>query len=278
MAGEPARVKVATPSSTGVLLAALVVVGALAVALLVWVPGRSAPRTVGETAADGKAQGTAAVQPAIRGNGTIAGEVLFLGNPPTMHPLKLGADPVCAGGSRFDEQVIVSNGRLANVFVRLLGAPPEQPPSVPAIVDQRSCVFRPRVQGIIRGQSVEIRNGDPTLHNAHAYAGGWTLFNYAQPAGAPPVGRPLTDRSGVLKLKCDVHPWMTAFIHVVDNSYFAVTGADGSFSIRGLAEGSYELEAWHERFGVKRAKVDLREGETAQTAHLTFSYSPDDRG
>ncbi len=267
--------KVATPSSTGVLLAALVVAGALAVALLVWAPGRSAPRMVGEPAADGEAQGTAVVPPTIRGYGTIAGEVLYVGNPPPMQPLKLGADPVCAGGSRFDEQVIVSNGRLANVFVRLLGAPPEQPPSVPAVVDQQSCVFRPRVQGIIRGQAIEIRNSDPTLHNAHAYAGGWTLFNYAQPAGAPPVGRPLTDGSRVIKLKCDVHPWMTAFVHVVDNSYFAVTGADGSFSIRGLAARSYELEAWHERFGVKRAKVDLREGETA---HLTLSYSPDDRG
>jgi len=268
-------VKVATPRSTGVLLAALAIAGALAVALLVWAPGRSASRTVGETVAHGEAPGTPPVLPAVRGNGAIAGEVLFVGNPPTMQPLKLGADKVCAGGSHFDEQVIVSNGRLANVFVRLLGAPPEPPPSAPAVVDQRSCVFRPRVQGIIRGQSIEIRNGDPTLHNAHGYAGGSTLFNYAQPAGALPVGRPLTVRSEVIKLKCDVHPWMTAYVYVVDNSYFAVTGADGSFSIRGLAAGSYELEAWHERFGVKRARIDLREGETA---HLTFSYSPDDRG
>ncbi len=267
--------KFQSPSSTRVVLAALVIVGALALALLIWAPGRSAPVAVGEHPADGEAGGKAVIPPPVRGNGTITGEALFVGNPPPMQPLKLGADPVCAGGPRLDEQVIVSNGRLANVLVRLLGAPPEQPPSVAAVIDQRSCVFRPRVQGIVRGQSIEIRNGDPTLHNAHAYAGRSTLFNYAQPAGAPPVERPLTDRSQVVKLKCDVHPWMTAFVHVEDNSYFAVTGMDGSFSIRGLAARSYELEAWHERFGVKRAKVDLREGETA---HLTFSYSPDDRG
>ena len=267
--------RVATPSSTRVVLAALVIVGALAVALFVWAPGRSAPVAVGEPSAAGEAQGKAVIAPPVHGTGTITGEALLVGNPPPMQPLKLGADPVCAGGSRFDEQVIVSNGRLANVLVRLLGAPPEQPPNVVAVIDQRSCVFRPRVQGIVRGQSIEIRNGDPTLHNAHAYTGGSTLFNYAQPAGASPVERPLTDRSQVIKLKCDVHPWMTAFIHVEDNSHFAVTGADGSFSIPGLAAGSYELEAWHERFGVKRARVELREGEAA---HLTFSYSPDDRG
>jgi len=253
-----------------VVLAALVIVGAAALALVLWAPGRSAPVAVREPPADSKAQGKA-----VRGNGTVAGEVLFAGNPPAMQPLKLGADPVCGKGSRLDEQVIVSDGRLANVLVRLLGAAPELPPSAPVVVDQLSCVFRPRVQGIVRGQSIEIRNGDPTLHNAHAYAGGSTLFNYAQPAGARPVERALTDRSQVIKLKCDVHPWMTAFVLVQDNSYFAVTGADGSFSIRGLAAGSYELEAWHERFGVKRARVDLGEG---QTAHLTFSYSPDDRG
>jgi hypothetical protein len=255
-------------------LAALVLVGALVLALLVWAPGRSTPLAVSEPAAATESQGKAVIAAAVHSTAAITGEALFVGNPPPMQPLKLGADPVCASGSRVDEQVIVSNGRLANVLVRLLGAPPEQPPNVVAVIDQRSCVFRPRVQGIVRGQSIEIRNGDPTLHNAHAYAGGSTLFNYAQPAGAPPVERPVTDRF-VIKLKCDVHPWMTAFVHVEDNSHFAVTGADGRFSIPALAAGSHELEAWHERFGVKRARVELREGETA---HLTFSYSPDDRG
>lgn len=210
-----------------------------------------------------------------RGSGSISGEVILRGSPPEMRPLKLGADPVCAAGSRSDEQVAVSDGKLANVLVRVVDAPAEPPPSVPAMIDQRRCVFWPRILAVVRGQSLEIRNADPTLHNVHAYAGGSTLFNYAQPAGAPAVQRARTDRLGIIKLKCDVHPWMAAFVHVEESSHFAVTGTDGAFSIPGLAARSYEVEAWHERFGTKRAKIDVAEG---QAAHLTFSYSTDDRG
>jgi hypothetical protein len=211
----------------------------------------------------------------VRGNSTISGEVLLIGAPPMMQPIKLGADPICARGSSRDEQVIAADGKLQNVFVRLTDAPAQPAPSEPVVVDQISCVFRPRVQGAVRGQSMQIRNGDPTLHNVHAYAGASTLFNYAQPARVQPIERGFPDGAQVIKLKCDVHPWMTAYVLVNDNPYFAVTGPDGSFSIPAVPAGSYRIEAWHERFGVKAAKVKLGEGETARVA---FSYSPEDRG
>src|SRR5262249_40262542 len=142
------EVRVATPSSTRVVLAALVIVGALTVALFVWAPGRSAPVAVGEPAAAGEAPGKVVIAATVDGTGAITGEALLVGNPPPMQPLKLGADPVCAGGSRVDEQVIVSNGRLANVLVRLLGAPAEQPPNVVAGVDQRSGGVLPPGPGV----------------------------------------------------------------------------------------------------------------------------------
>ena len=263
-------------NSVRVLAVALCAVGTATIALFLW--ARS-PATVERDAApraamDGGARAAAMPAP-VRGNGTILGEVVLAGAPPQMQPLKLGADPICAGASSRDEQVIATDGKLENVFVRITDAPAEPPRSEPVVIDQVSCVFRPRVQGAIRGQMMQIRNGDQTLHNVHGYAGTSTLFNYAQPATAPPVERGFPEGARVIKLKCDVHPWMTAYVLVTDNSYFAVSGRDGSFSIRGIPAGSYHLEAWHERFGLKTAKVTLSEGETARVA---FSYAPGDRG
>jgi hypothetical protein len=209
------------------------------------------------------------------GNSAISGEVLLRGPAPAMQPFKLGADPICARGSMRDEQVLVADGKLANAVVRLADAPPEPPPPERVVIDQVSCVFRPRVQGAVRGQLLEIRNGDSTLHNAHGYAGTSTLFNYAQPAGAKPAMKLLSEGGRALKLKCDVHPWMTAYIFVCDNRHFAVTGADGNFSLKGIPAGTYRVEAWHERFGTLASTVTVPEG---QTAHVTLSYSPNNRG
>ena len=263
-------------NSLRVLAVALCAVGTVAIALFLWerrpatAERNSSPRSTTDRGA------RAGAMPApVRGSGTILGEVVLVGAPPQMQPLKLGADPICAGASSRDQQVIATDGKLENVFVRIADAPAEPPPSEPVVIDQVSCVFRPRIQGAVRGQTMQIRNGDRTLHNVHGYAGSSTLFNYAQPATAPPVERGFPEGARVIKLTCDVHPWMTAYVLVTDNSYFAVSGRDGSFSIRGIPAGSYHLEAWHERFGVKTAKLTLSEGETARVA---FTYAPGDRG
>ncbi len=263
-------------SSVRVLAVALSAVGAVGIALFLWAPrpASTVREVVPRAPTDGGTQ-SGAMSAAVRGDGTILGEVLLTGAPPSMQPLKLGADPICAGASSRDEQVIATDGKLENVFVRLTDGPRQPPPSEPVVIDQVSCVFRPRIQGAIRGQTMQIRNGDRTLHNVHGYSGTSTLFNYAQPATSHPVERGFPDGARLIKLKCDVHPWMTAYILVTDNDYFAVSGRDGSFSIQGIPAGSYHLEAWHERFGVKTAKVTLGKGETARVA---FSYSPEDRG
>ena len=256
-----------------VLAVALCLLGALAIALFFWAPGKK--RATGERLADAPAGAGTSPTPAVRGNATISGEVQLVGIPPAMQPLKVGADPICASDSSRDEQVIANGGKLGNVFVRIADAPPEPPPGAPVVVDQIHCIFRPRVQGAVRGQVIEIRNGDRTLHNTHGYAGGSTLFNYAQPASSQPLERHLPNSAGVVKLKCDVHPWMTAFVLVTDNAYYAVTGTDGRFSIPGVAPGTYRVEAWHERFGVKSQKVGVGADGTVR---VDFSYSPEDRG
>ncbi|HYR56875.1 MAG TPA: carboxypeptidase regulatory-like domain-containing protein [Myxococcaceae bacterium] len=260
-----------------VLAVAVCLLGALAIALFFWAPGKK-PATREALRVTPAGSGTSVASPlapAIRGNGTISGEVQLVGTPPTMQPLKVGADPICASDSSHDEQVIATEGRLSNVFVRIADAPPEPPPSTPVVVDQAHCIFRPRLQGAVRGQVIQIRNGDRTLHNTHGYAGGSTLFNYAQPASSQALERQLPGNSGVVKLKCDVHPWMTAFVFVTDNPYYAVTGADGRFAIHGVPAGTYRVEAWHERFGVKARKVSVGEDGTVRA---DFSYSTEDRG
>jgi plastocyanin len=234
---------------------------------------RSVDRAV--TASKDSARGKAPALPIIApGRGAITGEVVLSGSPPTMQPLKRGVDPTCAKGAPTDEQVLVRNGKLLNVVVRVLGTPSKPAPSSTVVLDQEGCTFKPRVQGAVAGQVVEIRNSDGILHNVHGYADGKTIFNYAEPAqGAPRLftaGAP-----GAIKLKCDVHPWMTAFIVVSPSSYYAVTGSDGAFSISGVADGTYQVEAWHERFGTKTASVTVRDGGAPNEL---FSYSTEDRG
>jgi hypothetical protein len=134
--------------------------------------------------------------------------------------------------------------------------------------------------GALAGQEVEITNGDPTLHNPHAYRGLESWFNVAQPKGADPTVRQF-DAVGVVKLTSDVYPWMRSFIVVTDHPYFAVSEADGTFQIAKVPAGKYTLEAWHSVYGVKKGTVTVIDG---QTADLSFSYDgtepepPENRG
>ena len=202
----------------------------------------------------------AAATPGPTGSGTIAGTVKLTGTPPEMQLTKRQADPFCARTPMKEEDVIVGpGGGLKNVIVRVtkgLTGRYDAPPT-PAVVDQSACMYRPRVQGIQLGQPLQIKNSDMTLHNVHGYKGASTLFNQAEIPGLPPMTKQLTDADQIVKLKCDVHPWMTGFVLVSSHPFFAVTGDDGSFKITGVPPGSYTVEAWHERYGAKTAQVTV---------------------
>ncbi len=201
----------------------------------------------------------------------LSGEVDFTGAPPTPARLHREADPVCAKKEGFDESVLVKNGKLANVWVHVVsGAPDSQAPAgAPAVtVDQSDCTYHPRVQAAQVGQKLVAKNSDATLHNVHAYQGSTTVFNKGMAnASAKPIEQPL-DKDGVVKLKCDVHSWMRGYVGVNKNPYQAVTGDDGAFKIE-LPPGTYTVEAWHEKLGVKSAQVVVAAGKPAQ---LTFKY------
>ncbi|HEX4804191.1 MAG TPA: carboxypeptidase regulatory-like domain-containing protein [Myxococcaceae bacterium] len=204
--------------------------------------------------------------------GSIEGTVAFSGTPPKPQKLNRKSDPVCAKKDFNDESVLLSsNGKaLQNVLVRVKDAPPSaKMPTEDVMIDQKDCMYRPRVQGAVVGQKIKVRNNDPTLHNVHSYEGTKTLFNQAQPPGSAPIEKPLPKSDDLVKVKCDVHPWMAAFVVLNKSSYFAVTKEDGSFQIKDVPAGTYTIEAWHEKYGTQDQEVTLAASGT-QTLDFTF--------
>jgi plastocyanin len=203
--------------------------------------------------------------------GEIKGKVTVTGKIPVMEDLKRNSDAFCAKKQMKDESVVAGKkGELANVLVHLNGLPATPPPKEKAALSQDDCMYRPRVQGMVTGQPLEIRNGDPVLHNVHTYEGARTLFNIAQVPGTPNVEKTFTQNGTMLKFKCDVHQWMTAYIWVQNNRYFAVTGDDGTFELKDIPVGTWEITAWHERFGTKTAKVVV---EKDKPADVKFEFA-----
>jgi hypothetical protein len=142
------------------------------------------------------------------------------------------------------------------------------------VLDQQACMYRPRVVGLLAGQKLVARNSDGTFHNVHGTLNGKLLWNKPQAAQAPELSLDPGARPGdVVEVVCDVHPWMRAYAVVHDHPYFAVTGDDGAFEIRGLPPGTYTLEAWHPKLGERSLTVKIGTGPKANvTARL--SYKP----
>lgn len=196
--------------------------------------------------------------------GTIAGTVAFKGPAPEKKKLDMTTDPFCAPKEAYNEEVLVSKDgkRLQNVAVRVLAdALAVKPPDTPVKVDQVNCAFRPRVQVAIDGQKVVVGNDDMTLHNVHAY-GVKPTFNRAQPPRAKALQTVFKHDAGLVKLRCDVHPWMIANILYSKTPYFAVTDEDGRFEIGNVPPGTYQVEAWHEKYGTRTVEVKVEEGGT----------------
>jgi plastocyanin len=205
----------------------------------------------------------ALVAPAAAAPGAIQGRVRYLGKPPA-RSLDRAADPTCTPAKVPAEDVVVADGGLQDVHVRLvLGKPGKaRPPKAKVVVRQVGCAYRPRVVGAIAGQTLVVENGDPTMHNVHAYAAEETAFNRSQPKGAKPIEHALA-APGLFTLKCDVHPWMRAFVAITDHPWFAVTGADGGYAIAGVPPGTYTLEAYHPTLGTKAKPVVVLAGGKA---------------
>ena len=207
--------------------------------------------------------------------GTIAGHIAVKGKVPGNAVIRMGVDPGCAqlnAGKRPVQEIVSASadGSLANVFVTLQGSFPAIPvPAEPVTIDQRGCVYVPRVVGAQVGQTVQVRNSDELLHNVHSSSARGNAFNFSQPTAGIVRELRLQDPEIMMRVACDVHRWMTAFVGVVSHPYFATSGAAGTFSIANVPPGSYTIQAWHELFGVTTQTVRVTEGATAT---VQFNY------
>jgi len=206
---------------------------------------------------------------------TIEGSVEFTGKPPTMGKLHREADPYCAKKPMNDPSVTVKSGKLENVWVHVTkGAKESAPPSSTVSMDQKDCMYTPRMTTAVVGQKILAKNGDPVLHNVHTYLGATTLFNKGMPNEKAAPIEYVAKEEGMMKWKCDVHPWMRGYIGVSKNALQAVAG-DGTFKIENVPPGKYTIEAWHEKYGAKTQEVTV---ETGKPAKVTFKYDGTEKG
>jgi len=216
----------------------------------------------------GGSDGGSAAAAAPLGTGSITGVVNFAGTAPANAAIDMAEEMECAAkysDGPVDPVVVVNGGKLGNVFVRVTGGLPAGPypmPSGAAQIDQDGCLYTPRVVGVMVGQDLEISNSDPLLHNIKSAPTENRPFNISQPR-VMSTSRTFATPEVMVPLQCDVHGWMKAFVGVTEHPYFAVSGADGSFTISGLPDGTYTIEAWHETLGTRTAEVTVSGGAAA---------------
>ncbi|HVZ41517.1 MAG TPA: carboxypeptidase regulatory-like domain-containing protein [Candidatus Kapabacteria bacterium] len=200
---------------------------------------------------------------------TITGTVTFQGTPPAPKSVRMEADPHCNATPENEtpevtQEVVVNNGRLANVFVYLSdGVKGRYAPTADSVVlDQRGCRYHPHVLGVMVGQRMVVRNSDATLHNIHAAAKINKEFNIAQTQQGQLTDQVFKHAEVMIPVACDVHGWMRSFIGVLSHPFFAVTATDGSFTLKGVPPGTYTLTAWHEKYGTLQQKIEVKERES----------------
>ncbi len=208
--------------------------------------------------------------------GVLKGTIRFQGRKPARKAIDKSGDPACVEahhGKAYDESLVVNaNGTLANVFIyvkRGLEGKKFEVPAAPVTIDQRGCWFRPRIIGIQTGQILQVTNSDPVTHNIHPLAQINREWNHSQGQGDEPLARKFLKPEVMIRVKCNIHSWMRAYIGVLDHSYYAVTGADGGYEIKNLPPGDYVLEAWHETLGTQEQNITVAPSGQVE-ANFTF--------
>ncbi len=216
----------------------------------------------------------------VAGDATLTGKVVLKGEAPDNLKVDMKAHPDCEKqheGAVFDTKWSVGEGNAVQwVFVYVVkgeGVVGKKwaKPTTPVTLDQKGCMYEPRVFGVFVGQTIQVKNSDPVMHNIHAQPGRSPEFNDSQTPGAAPLMKTI-DRSEVLvPIKCDVHSWMHSYAGVVNHPYFAVTDAKGAYSIGKLPAGKYTIRAVHESGKKVEKEVEVKAGETAT---LDFEIEP----
>ena len=212
------------------------------------------------------------------GNSSVTGTITFSGEAPALPALSMDAEPECAAkhsGPVPAEMLVLGDGNtMGNIIVWVSSGLPDggnwPVPTAPVVLDQVGCVYVPHAMGIMVGQQYRILNSDGMLHNIHTLPEVNAPFNRAMPATLTEVTTTFDMPEAVFQVKCDVHPWMSAYIGVFSHPFFSTTGADGTFTISGLEPGTYEISAWHERLGTQTASITVGDGEST-SQDFTFA-------
>ena len=196
---------------------------------------------------------------------SVTGTATFAGKVPNLRPLAMAAEPVCAkmhSGPVPNEMLVLGSGStMGNIMVWVSKGLPAgktwPTPKTPVVLDQKGCIYVPHVMGIMIGQTYRILNSDGILHNVHTLPKINRAFNRAMPATLKVATTTFDKPEAIFHTKCDVHPWMSAYVGVFAHPFFSVTSTDGKYTISGLDPGTYEITAWHEKLGTQTASVTV---------------------
>jgi plastocyanin len=210
---------------------------------------------------------------------SITGTVTFDGKVPALRPLAMEAEPACAkmhaGKPVPNEMLVLGSGNtMGNIMVWVSKGLPAgktwPAPKTPVVIDQKGCQYSPHVMGIMVGQPYRILNSDGILHNIHTLPTINPSFNRGMPATVKEATTTFPKPEAMFHIKCDVHPWMSAYMGVYTHPFFSVTGTDGKYTISGLDPGTYEITAWHEKLGTQTASITVGANDT-KTQNLKFA-------
>jgi plastocyanin len=204
---------------------------------------------------------------------TIEGKVTYTGTPPKMKPIDMSKEPTCAkmyNPPQLTQNVVTGPGNaLEYVVVYISAGDASSSTSSEAVrLDQKGCMYAPHVLPMQAGQVMQIYTDDPFTHNIHPLPKVNPEWNKAQPAGSRPIFT-AWDKPEFIEVKCNIHSWMHGYFAVLKTSHYAVTDNKGSFSLKGLAPGTYTVTAWQEQYGTQSQEVTISETETKS---INFVY------
>ncbi len=223
------------------------------------------------------------VKPASLSTGSasasVRGVVKLEGTVPKGKSISMAADPSCAklhSAPMLSQDVVAdAKGGLQNVIIFVADGLADRaydPPSEPAVIEQKGCMYQPHVIAMHANQKLEVINRDPTTHNIHPIPANNREWNKAELPGAK-VEDTFAREEIAIPVKCNVHPWMKSYIAVFKHPYFVMTGKDGSFDLNNLPPGTYTLKAWHEKLGTAAQQITIGASET-KTVEFVFKLKP----
>jgi plastocyanin len=208
--------------------------------------------------------------------GSVTGSVTLDGKAPAAKPINMSAEPYCQKAHTTPvvppEVVTGDKGQLANVVIFVkdgLGDYVFQTPATPVTLNQQGCMYDPHVITLMTGQPLSVKNSDQTTHNIHPMPKDNRDWNKSQAPGASPIDDSFARAELAIPVKCNVHPWMKSYIFVFKHPYYAVTGKDGKFELKGLPPGTYTIEAWQEKYGTQDQTVTIGAKESKP---VTFTF------